>query len=377
MSSETTKLPGSENLDDETLDGSLSEENSDPKPQDSELEESVSPKKKNGLGKWVFLLVLILLVGAAAGGWYYSQEQFRQLQAGNDQQLNTQLAVMEQEIEGLRTQIVSQSERQESVESSLLASVSETESQLLSMAQRVTQSESTGTGDWELAEAEYLLRIANQRLVTSQDIAGALEMMSAADNILRELAYPELTQARRQLVADFTRLSNIQPVDYEGIYFALDALLPLVSDLSGLRVERLTNPTDQSADESSVAGYWALIVDALSPYIIINSSADSASQYLVSDEQEALAKSEVQLLIRQAQLAMLAGEEELYERALTNAGGRIAEVFSADSETDSLVSTIRSYSGRTILSESVDISRSIRAVETVVDQLTRVQQFEP
>ena len=73
---------------------------------------------------------------------------------------------------------------------------------------------------------------------------------------------------------------------------------------------------------------------------------------------------------------MLAGEEELYEQALISAGDRIAEVFSADGETESLVSTIRDYSDRTVLSEPVDISRSIRAVEAVVDQLTRVQEFE-
>ena len=376
MSSETNKLPGSENSDDETVENLPTEENSDSKLDDSELEEPVSPKKKSGRGKWVFLLVLILVAGAAAGGWYYSQEILRKQQSDSDQVVSSQLVGLEREIADLKNHVVSLAARQDNIESSLLSSTTATESQLLSMAQRISQSETTGIGDWELAEAEYLLRIANQRLVTSQDIAGALEMMGAADNILKELAYPELTQARRQLVADFTRLSNIQPVDYEGIYFALDALLPLVSNLSGLRVERLINSTDQSTEKSNLAEYWAVAVDALSPYIVINSSADSGPQYLVSDEQEVLAKSEVQLLIRQAQLAMLAGEEELYEQALISAGDRIAEVFSADGETESLVSTIRDYSVRTVLSEPVDISRSIRAVEAVVDQLTRVQEFE-
>lgn len=376
MSSETNNPSNSDDSVEETLEDVSPEENPAPALQDEVQEEPEIPKKKKGRGKWLFLLVLVLIAGGVAGGWYYSQEQFKQLQGQGAQEFVAQLTNMQRELAELREQIASQAARQANVESSLLASVDETEAQLLSIAQRISQTETTGTGDWELAEAEYLLRIANQRLVTSQDITGALEMMSAADNIFKELAYPELTQARRQLVADITRLSNVQPVDYEGIYFALDALLPLIAELSGIQIEHLSASEDSNSEGSSLAGYWAVVVDALSPYVVINSSADTAPQYLVSDEREALAKAEAQLLIRQAQLAMLAGEDELYQKALAGAADRIEEVFSADNETNSLVSTIHKYSERIISGEAVDISQSIRAVEAVVDQLTRIQQLE-
>ena len=393
MSSETTNLPTEENLDNQDLEDVSLGESADSTQQDKDVEEPAKPKKKGGLGKAIlFLLVLLLILGAAAGGWYYAQEQARlqqgdssaQVQVVSDQLvgLEGQIANLEGQIGSLQDQLATQSTRQANVEASLQTSSNQTEAQLLSLAQRVSQSETTATGDWELAEAEYLLRIANQHLATSHDVGGALEMMGAADTILKELAYPELTQARRELVSDITRLSNIQPVDYEGIYFALDALLPVISGLSGFRVEELTgsdlvSSDIEGSDESKIDKYWSVIIDALSPYLVINSSsASSGSEYLLSGEQEALAKSEIQLFVRQAQLAMLAGEEEVFKQALSSAGSRISEVFSEDDGAASLISIIRDYSERDISSESVDISRSIRAVEAVVDQLTtRTEQI--
>ncbi len=393
MSSETTNLPTEENLDNQDLEDVSLGESADSTQQDKDVEEPAKPKKKGGLGKAIlFLLVLLLILGAAAGGWYYAQEQVRlqqgdssaQVQVVSDQLvgLEGQIANLEGQIGSLQDQLATQSTRQANVEASLQTSSNQTEAQLLSLAQRVSQSETTATGDWELAEAEYLLRIANQHLATSHDVGGALEMMGAADTILKELAYPELTQARRELVSDITRLSNIQPVDYEGIYFALDALLPVISGLSGFRVEELTgsdlvSSDIEGSDESKIDKYWSVIIDALSPYLVINSSsASSGSEYLLSGEQEALAKSEIQLFVRQAQLAMLAGEEEVFKQALSSAGSRISEVFSEDDGAASLISIIRDYSERDISSESVDISRSIRAVEAVVDQLTtRTEQI--
>ena len=393
MSSETTNLPTEENLDNQDLEDVSLGESADSTQQDKDVEEPAKPKKKGGLGKAIlFLLVLLLILGAAAGGWYYAEEQVRlqqgdssaQVQVVSDQLvgLEGQIANLEGQIGSLQDQLATQSTRQANVEASLQTSSNQTEAQLLSLAQRVSQSETTATGDWELAEAEYLLRIANQHLATSHDVGGALEMMGAADTILKELAYPELTQARRELVSDITRLSNIQPVDYEGIYFALDALLPVISGLSGFRVEELTgsdlvSSDIEGSDESKIDKYWSVIIDALSPYLVINSSsASSGSEYLLSGEQEALAKSEIQLFVRQAQLAMLAGEEEVFKQALSSAGSRISEVFSEDDGAASLISIIRDYSERDISSESVDISRSIRAVEAVVDQLTtRTEQI--
>ena len=223
MSSETTNLPTEENLDNQDLEDVSLGESADSTQQDKDVEEPAKPKKKGGLGKAIlFLLVLLLILGAAAGGWYYAQEQVRlqqgdssaQVQVVSDQLvgLEGQIANLEGQIGSLQDQLATQSTRQANVEASLQTSSNQTEAQLLSLAQRVSQSETTATGDWELAEAEYLLRIANQHLATSHDVGGALEMMGAADTILKELAYPELTQARRELVSDITRLSNIQPL---------------------------------------------------------------------------------------------------------------------------------------------------------------------
>ena len=371
MSSDTPAVVSTELPDEETQ--NTAEIDSEESPE-SGLKSSA--KNKKGRGRWLLIFfALILLAASAVGGWYFAKEQWFARQAQIGESMDGKLSELQAEITLLQNQVVEQAQRQGNVESSMVAVAQSTESQLLSLAERISKTESTGSGDWELAEAEYLLRIANQRLVTSHDIDGAIEMMGAADGILRALAYPELTEARRQLVADMTKLNLVQPVDYEGIYFALEATLQSVAQLSGSRVEQLTEEQVEDPASSRLGEYWSHIVDALSPYIVINSSGDSQARYLLSDQQESLLKSEIQLQIRQAQLAMLSGEASVYKQALQGAADNIETVFVEAETSGSVAASLRRYSERPISNESLNISRSIRALETIVDQMTRVQSI--
>lgn len=326
--------------------------------------------KKSGFGKaLLFLIILFLILAAAGGGWYYAQQELNAGASEATEALSGQLAELDSQVSSLAGQLATQGERQANMQVAVADVAQHTESQLLSLANRVSESESTTSGDWVLAEAEYLLRIANQRLVTSQDTSGAVDMMLAADAILLDLAYPEFTEVRRQLVADITRLKLVDPVDYEGIYFALDALLASVNDLSGTEIERLTIEERSAAEEQGWRKYWSMAKNALGRYVVINSDAQNAPRYLLSDQQEVLIKSQLQLQIRQAQLAMLAGESSVYTAALEAAADQIERSYAGHSEAVALQQALRDLASRPVTSDSVNINGSIRSLEEVVDQL--------
>src|SRR5690606_13583940 len=83
---------------------------------------------------------------------------------------------------------------------------------------RLSQLGNASREDWQLAEADYLLRLANQRLMLEQDSRAALGLLQQVDTIVRDGDLPHLYGVRQQLARDITELKLAENVDREGIY---------------------------------------------------------------------------------------------------------------------------------------------------------------
>lgn len=80
----------------------------------------------------------------------------------------------------------------------------------------------TSDRDWVLAEAEYLVLAASQRLALEQDVTSALAALTSADLRLGAANHPELIAARERLAADIAALRGVAVPDTVGLalYFA-------------------------------------------------------------------------------------------------------------------------------------------------------------
>ena len=350
--------------DDETV-GSAAAAAEAPK---NSLNESSSNKKSSGKTRrapFVFVLILILLAfaGCGYGAYYYLNEQMLEREASFNDGLQRAI----QGLSNLESEGRALDRKQADLQRALTAAVAGMENQMTALAERLAASESTGPADWTLAEVEYLLRIANQRLITSRDHQTAIEMLQAADTILKELAYPELAVVRRQLVADITRLQLANQVDTEGVYFALEAMSAEIVGLKHFAPEQLETAEPGLSEETS---RWVVlrnrVVQTLSRYIRIETDAGEP-EYLVTDDQEVVRALAIQLQIRQAQLALLSGQQDIYTSALLAASGSVQRYYAADN----IAARLAELSKRQVQQQAMDVSESIRILSNVVDQLSR------
>ena len=329
-----------------------------------------SHKKSRGFG-WA-LFILILICAAFSGGgylaYYYLDQQFTQIA----RQQNGQIAELSSSIETLQRADQNVLNNQRNLQAAITSVVSETENQLLTLSDRISESEAEGKDDWTLAEAEYLLRIANQRLLTSGDKSSSIEMMQAADDIFRELAYPELTPVRRQLADDLTRVQMADSLDVEGIFFELEALVQQVVNLQHIEPESLL-AAEVETDSSTDLGrrLWSKIKSTLTRYIRIDTNTGEP-KYLLSEEQRVAQTLSVQLQIRQAQLAMLSNQQDVYSRALVAAANSIQQYYSGTAAASASQARLRELSEIRLQTGVLDISESIRALSSVVNQLSRM-----
>jgi|GEM_PF-3755255 len=331
---------------------------------------SKDKRKAGGLGRAIFLLILLGVTFSGGGylAYYYLDEQFSQIA----QQQNEQLAELADSIDSLQQSDQGLLNNQRNLQSAINSVATDTENQLLALSNRISESEAEGNDDWTLAEAEFLLRIANQRLVTSGDQGSVIGMMQAADNILRELAYPELSPVRRQLANDLNRVQMANSLDIEGMFFELEALAQQVANLEHFKPESL-QATQIESETSNDLGLrlWNKIKSTLARYVRIDTSPGEA-RYLLTEEQQVAQTLSVQLQIRQAQLALLSQQQDVYTRALMAAADSIDQFYISSAASNASQSRLRELADVRLQTDIVDISESIRALSGVVNQLSRV-----
>lgn len=133
--------------------------------------------------------------------------------------------------------------------------------QLSEAVNRLSTERPNAEVDWSLAEVEYLIFAAAQRLVLAADVTGAERILAAADGRLAELADPALITLRQAIAHDRNDLAAIRLPDTAGLAIYLGDLagragvLPLKS--SPIHEHQATAATEPTAPP----GAWSSALD--------------------------------------------------------------------------------------------------------------------
>ncbi len=233
--------------------------------------------------------------------------------------------------------------------------------------------------DWLLSEAEYLLRIANQRLLIEQDYKGALAVLQAADQVLAETddvgAYP----VRQQLAREIMALKSIAGVDRTGLYLQLEAAIETVQSLTASALAgHGSAPTpaaggDDSArqeDQGPLGRAWEETRETLASMIVVR-RLDEPVKPLLSPEQSAYARLNIQLMLEEAELALLERNQTVYQQALGKALDAIKRWYdNSDPKIEALLSTLTDLRQKNIDPELPDISKSLQLLKARLEGRT-------
>ena len=227
--------------------------------------------------------------------------------------------------------------------------------------------------DWLLAEAEYLLRVANQRLMIEKDIRGAMSALESADEVLRETDDVGVYPVRQQLAKDLMTLKGLTDVDRTGLYLTLEAAIDSIHSLTdnALASDRLASTLAQNADTANTntggdnwwRQAWQDVKGTLSQVVVVR-RLDEPVKPLLSPEQSAYARLNLQLMLEEAALAVLRGHQALYSRSLTKASNAIDSWYdSSNPQIIALSDTLDELSGKNIDPELPDISGSLQLLK--------------
>ena len=231
-----------------------------------------------------------------------------------------------------------------------------------------------------LDEADFLIRLANQRILVEQQPKGAQALLESADEVLLTLNDPKLTAVRKILARNILTLQQAPTVDREGIFLRIDTLGESITRFRALpkhglnpNMQQKQNPVIVVTDTSSLpldsptwyAQLWQNARDAAQRFFAKHFHTRSLEQPLIplmSTTQEAQIRHRLHISLGNAQQALLRGESAIYKGSLAQVAKDTAQFFTKTKDTQAIIDQVVQLQAEAIQPALPDITASLYAL---------------
>ena len=225
------------------------------------------------------------------------------------------------------------------------------------------QGVSTGVRNtWLLAEAEYYMQIANAQLQLAGNPHLATLALGMADERIAQLADPALTEVRRALADELAALDGMEKPDIEGVTLTLASLARVVDSLP-LKQPSGSQTDDEADVDSELSGIdkaWASVKGAVSGLVKV-SGPEATAMPLMTPDAVYFLRTNLTLQLQAARLALLRGEQAVFQQSLNDAATWLKLYFDTESaQVASALQTIGEIRGGLFAVTPPDISTSLR-----------------
>lgn len=311
---------------------------------------------------WPLLLAcLVVLAIAAAGGYFLWQD-------GKLQRL-----ALRQELQDLQAAQERQWQERHEQDNQALHALEQKQAEMHDAVTRAHEIASRSSSDWVLAEVEYLLLIANQRLQLQQDAGTALRALQLADTRLRDLANPAMTGVRAAIKGEIDALQALRLPDYSGLALQLAALSNRIEGLKlrtadprpaadGPATGGVLQGIDKNNWKEVLAGLW----DELKVLVVVR-RRDHEILPMMMPEQEQMVRQSLRLKLEAARILVLQREQAGFVQTLEGAGAWLRDYFELeDAGVTSMLQALQELQQTDLQPHIPDISASLRELRAVM-----------
>lgn len=344
--------------------------------------QTISSPPKKSKAKYIILILLIFLIigGLVIYQLWNTLQQGKQVITEQTSSVAVQIQQLEKKLQQLQHDVEQQSNAQQRLQSL------ETQQQQLTSAYKTLYQRARKTGDaeeWSIAEINYLLQVAQQRLRLEQDVETALLALKSADERLQK-ASPLFLPVREQVSKDIQLLSQLKIPDFSGMVLKLGhfanqaASLPLLQGLQGLPTQEKT--VSQKSDKPH-ANDWsdigAAVWQELQKLIIIRRNSQLESG-LLSVEQRVLIADMLRLKLESIKTLLLVRKTALFHQELKDAQAWLERYYDQqDAQVASLLMELKNMQQIQLVPTIPDISQSLVALQKISAELAPNSTLEP
>ena len=340
--------------------------------------------KKSHAGLWIGIVAIILVLALAAAGFYFMQ-QLRTVQDTEHSHDSLKLIEIDKELNGLQQQLSGMQSQIANLNAEItgkdnhftqtLADFSKLHEEHLDTARKelaasilaLQRQLGKTRGDWLLADAEYLLSVANQRLHLVGDVATTREALEAADQRLRESGDASVFKVREQIAKEIALLNNVQEPDIVGIYAGIQHLQSAVEELSvflphaGKEPEKAAAPQDLSEHGHEILDK---VAKQLEGYVVLRHTEQQVNAVL-SPEEAHFIKQQLKVRLEMIEIALVQQNDTLFTSSIENAKEWLLKNFAENLQTEQFITELNKLSGVQLHSQYPDVSGSLKLLKDI------------
>ena len=224
--------------------------------------------------------------------------------------------------------------------------------------------------EWQLAEIEQVLAIAQQQLQLSGNVRAALLALQLAESRLSRADRPQFLPVRRALTRDIERLKSLPALDVPGLSLALDRLAASVDALPLAFDERVERPAPAKAAKPGTASAEQGYLERLGGEVwrelrqlVVVRRVDAPEAPLLPPQQAWFLRENLKLRLLNARLALLTRDEAGYREDLRTAQNWIRRYFDARARgSQAALAQLKQLSSASVSFEPPSIADSLEAV---------------
>jgi len=323
------------------------------------IDRLLQEKKTVASGKAIALLALLVASAAVAGfGWQWWLANSTDIEGASQHEALTLLQAKQEEmarsVESFRTQLDATATPVDPAEFSRLveqlvtverqtgdlqgqsgeniASIAALQGSNRSLEQRLFSVESGLTSvaaksqnssvELEIAEIDFLLRVANERLQLFSDPAAADLALQAADVQIEALNDPLLLSVRQRIATSRQALASVPRIDRIQLSAQFTEMQTLISGLP-FRGEPTSAP---AAELPADAGWWASLKQTLSSLVTVRRRASDEAAVLSLEDKDYLRQG-LWLQLESARLALMRSDAGVYIASLDRVDSTLSQFF--------------------------------------------------
>jgi uncharacterized protein HemX len=370
----------------------LNESEEAPSGQQGEADPPASPRPRTR-GAWLGYLTLSVVILLAAGGFLLLQAFRSELGGELDQEsqqvlelsrqfgsLQQQLATLHNQVAALQSQLTTEDSKVERILGEQSSTFGErlelTKTELTKAVEQIQRQLSRTRGDVLIADAEYLLSVANQKLHLVGDVKAVLAAMEAADQRLHDSGDPAVFPVREALAEELDLLKKTNPPDLVGLSSRILALenkirnLPLLLPHSAAgqkqvppaETARAPEPPPADSEEPSVLDS---ALENLRDFVTVRRTDKPIQAILLPEEVEGL-RQILLLKLEMARASLLRGDEGMFKANLVSAIEFVQQHFDHQAEpTRELLQELGSLSEQQVRIPMPDVSKSLSLIRNI------------
>ena len=328
---------------------------------------SATDKKNAASFALLWFFVVLIVAALFFGGFYGWQQTQSQQQLIEELRMQVEQKIQEAEI---RQQVIEDTLDKEFVEqqSAIQSSLNDMAEQLDNNNARLLSLSSVNRDEWKLQEAQYLLRLADQRILLEKDSQNALALALSADDVLREIDQADLMGVRKLLAEEISVLKVVGVIDREGIYLRLSAVsnqidaIPFITPLGAQEslLEEEIVPENETFKQK-MTRYFYGVLHKLGSYVRVRDHGKTINAVLPPSEQKYLQQN-LHLMLEQAQVALLRNEEGIYQESLVKAQNWINQYYSLNEKATAVLEELQALQQEEVAPDLTNFSNSSAAL---------------